>query len=290
MPSKRKEGGAGICEISHSRMGATLFVHPLDLVRFRMQLSGEGGLAKDHRTWLHAFTSVIKNEGTSRLYAGISANILHQAIYTTIRMGSFQAILDKLRKSGHDSLPYQVPAAMAGGLFAGFLATPAEVALVRMTGDGRLPPSERRGYKHVFDALRRISNEEGAKGLYTGLRPTVLRAMIANVAQLVSYTQAKEFLINKGHMENNTKCHIVSSIVSGFMFAFATCPIDVLKTRIQFMESKTTTPLYSGVLDALSKTVHKEGVPALWKGPCRSCRCTLDAPLTQSYCFYFQRI
>lgn len=84
--------------LSIVRMGATLFVHPLDLVRFRMQLSGEGGLTKDHRTWLHAFTSVIKNEGTSRLYAGISANILHQAIYTTTRMGSFQAILDKLRQ------------------------------------------------------------------------------------------------------------------------------------------------------------------------------------------------
>jgi solute carrier family 25 oxoglutarate transporter 11 len=42
-----------------------------------------------------------------------------------------------------------------------FIGTPAGVALVRMTLDGRLPVSERRNYKHIFDALARITREEG---------------------------------------------------------------------------------------------------------------------------------
>lgn len=42
-----------------------------------------------------------------------------------------------------------------------FTGTPAEVALIRMTADGRLPLNERRNYKNVFDALFRIYREEG---------------------------------------------------------------------------------------------------------------------------------
>lgn len=44
-----------------------------------------------------------------------------------------------------------------------FLGTPAEVALIRMTADGRLPLNERRNYKSVFDALFRIYREEGTE-------------------------------------------------------------------------------------------------------------------------------
>ena len=35
-----------------------------------------------------------------------------------------------------------------------------------MTADGKLPPAERRGYKNVFNALVRISKEEGVLTLW----------------------------------------------------------------------------------------------------------------------------
>ena len=38
-----------------------------------------------------------------------------------------------------------------------------------MTSDGRLPPEQRRNYKNVFDALIRISREEGVR--QPGLSP-----------------------------------------------------------------------------------------------------------------------
>lgn len=50
---------------------------------------------------------------------------------------------------------------MAAGAVGAFVGTPAEIALIRMTADGRLPLAEKRGYKNVFDALIRISREEG---------------------------------------------------------------------------------------------------------------------------------
>lgn len=63
-----------------------------------------------------------------------------------------------------------------------------------MTADGRLPLESRRNYKHVFDALIKIRKEEGVMGLWRGTVITVYRAMIANVTQLLSYDEAKEYI------------------------------------------------------------------------------------------------
>lgn len=44
---------------------------------------------------------------------------------------------------------------VAAGSIGAFVGTPAEVALIRMTADGRLPVEQRRNYKNVADALIR---------------------------------------------------------------------------------------------------------------------------------------
>lgn len=67
-----------------------------------------------------------------------------------------------------------------------------------MTADGRLPLHDRRNYRNVFAALHRISYEEGISGLWKGVGPTILRALVSNVAQLVTYTQAKQYILKKG--------------------------------------------------------------------------------------------
>lgn len=50
---------------------------------------------------------------------------------------------------------------MAAGSAGAIVGTPAELALIRMTSDGRLPVHEQRKYKNVFDALYRVIKEEG---------------------------------------------------------------------------------------------------------------------------------
>lgn len=89
---------------------------------------------------------------------------------------------------------------MFAGACGAFVGTPAEVALVRMTADGRLSEAEKRNYKSVFDALIRISRQEGIPMLWRGAIPTMGRSMVVNGAQLASYSQAKEFLLNSGRV------------------------------------------------------------------------------------------
>jgi solute carrier family 25 oxoglutarate transporter 11 len=82
---------------------------------------------------------------------------------------------------------------IAGGI-GSFIGTPCDLALVRMQADSTLPFAERRNYKHVFDAFARIIKEEGVTSCWNGATPTIARAISLNVAQLVTYDEAKERL------------------------------------------------------------------------------------------------
>lgn len=55
-----------------SSMAATVFVQPLDLVKNRMQLSGEGGKARQYKNTFHALTTILKAEGVTGIYTGYS--------------------------------------------------------------------------------------------------------------------------------------------------------------------------------------------------------------------------
>jgi solute carrier family 25 oxoglutarate transporter 11 len=134
-----------------------------------------------------------------------------------------------------------------------------------MTADGRLPIEQRRGYKHVFDALIRVTREEGITTLWRGCIPTVGRAMALNAAQLASYDQAKELIIDAKLMRDGIAAHISASTISGFIASLVSLPFDVAKTRLQNM-SATQGPSYTGMLDCIWKTIQYEGLFSLWKG------------------------
>ncbi|XP_022665970.1 mitochondrial 2-oxoglutarate/malate carrier protein-like [Varroa destructor] len=247
-------------------MAATLFVQPLDLIKNRMQLSGEGGVAKEHKTSFHAFRSIVKNEGLFGLYTGLSAGLFRQASYTTVRMGVYTSLFEWASESSSPSFFMKAGIGMCAGAVGAFFGTPAEVALIRMTSDGRLPPEERRGYRNVFDALFRIAKEENVLTLWRGCMPTIGRAMVVNAAQLASYSQTKQFLLGTGHFKDNIGCHFAASMISGLVTTTASMPVDIAKTRIQNMKVIDGKPQYTGALDVLSKVVRSEGLFALWKG------------------------
>lgn len=58
--------------------------------------------------------------------------------------------------------------------------------------------AERRNYKNAFNALTRIIREEGVLALWRGTVPTMGRAIVVNSAQLGSYSQSKEIILDTG--------------------------------------------------------------------------------------------
>ncbi|GMS84435.1 hypothetical protein PENTCL1PPCAC_6610, partial [Pristionchus entomophagus] len=251
-------------------MGATLVVQPLDLVKNRMQLSGTSG-KKEYRSSFHALTSIIKNEGVRTVYTGLSAGLLRQASYTTVRLGIYTWLFERFSSEHHSpSFLKKASIAMTAGAVGAFAGTPAEIVLIRMTGDGRLAPDQRRNYKNAFEAIGRIAREEGVTTLWRGCVPTVMRAMVVNAAQLATYSQAKESFSSSGLLPQGIAVHFAASMISGFNTAFVSMPVDIAKTRIQSMRIIDGKPEYKNAGDVILKVIKNEGIFALWKGftPC----------------------
>ncbi|XP_035196636.1 mitochondrial 2-oxoglutarate/malate carrier protein [Oxyura jamaicensis] len=249
-------------------MGATVFVQPLDLVKNRMQLSREGAKTREYHTSLHALGSVLRHEGLRGLYTGLSAGLLHQATYTTTSLGIYTVLFERL--TGADGTPPGFLTKAAIGMTAGatgaFMGTPAEVALIHMTADGRLPPAERRGYRNVFDTLLRMAREEGILTLWRGCVPTTAQAVVVNVAQLASYSQSKQFLLDSGYFRDDILCHFCASMISRLVTTAASMPVDIVKTRIQNMRTINGKPEHRNRLDVLLRVVGRKGFFSLWKG------------------------
>jgi len=249
-------------------MGATLFVQPLDLVKNRMQLSGAGGQQRQYKNSFDALTKILRNEGIVGIYTGLSAGLLRQATYTTSRLGVYNILFDMARNPDGSPPGFFKKAAlgMCAGACGAFVGTPAEVTLIRMTADGRLPKAEQRGYTSAFNAIYRIAQEEGVTALWRGVLPTMGRAVVVNAAQLASYSQAKQNLLATAYFDDNIFCHFVASMISGLVTTTASMPVDIAKTRIQNMKTINGVPEYKGAIDVLGKVVRQEGFFSLWKG------------------------
>lgn len=249
-------------------MGATVFVQPLDLVKNRMQMSGVGGAAKAHKSSLHAIASILRQEGVFGVYNGLSAGLLRQATYTTTRLGVFTSLMERFKSPDGTPPSFIMKCAlgMTAGAVGSFIGTPAEISLIRMTSDGRLPVEQQRKYTSVFNALYRITKEEGILTLWRGCGPTVVRAVVVNAAQLATYSQAKQSLLSTAYFKDDLLCHFVASMISGLATTLASMPVDIAKTRIQNMKIVDGKPEYRGALDVFVRVIRQEGIFALWKG------------------------
>ncbi|KAG7210933.1 hypothetical protein KM043_016307 [Ampulex compressa] len=176
-----------------SGMAATCVVHPMDVIKNRIQMQQE------KTSVFNIIKNIYVKEGITKFYSGLTAGLVRQATYTTVRLGIYNQLQDYWRENHVGEPNFGALALMAGtaGAIGAFVGTPAEIALVRMTTDGRLPPEQRRNYKNVFDAFSRIAREEGVFTLWRGSVATMGRAVIVNVSQLATYSQAKFFIASR---------------------------------------------------------------------------------------------
>lgn len=266
-------GVKGFVEGGIASIVAGCTTHPLDLIKVRMQLQGEMAPAQRQALQspprvgpINTAVRIIRQEGFSGLYSGVSATLLRQAVYSTTRMGLY----DLLKKRWSDPTTGTIPLSrkITAGLFAGgvgaAVGNPADVAMVRMQADGRLPPAQRRNYRSVADAIRRMCVAEGVGSLWRGSALTVNRAMLVTASQLASYDQLKEAILARGVMEDGLGTHVAASLGAGVVAAVASNPVDVIKTRV--MNMKVEAAPYAGALDCAVKTVRTEGPMALYKG------------------------
>ncbi|KAK1370845.1 mitochondrial uncoupling protein 5-like [Heracleum sosnowskyi] len=282
-------GVKGFVEGGIASIIAGCSTHPLDLIKVRMQLQGESSGSVQPLRPAMAFQTtttrinlppprvgpvavgvkIVQQDGFRALFSGVSATMLRQTLYSTTRMGLYDVLKQKWTdpETGNMPLMTKIGAGLIAGGVGAAVGNPADVAMVRMQADGRLPASQRRNYKSVVDAISQMRKSEGITSLWRGSSLTVNRAMLVTASQLASYDQIKESILDNNLMKDGLGTHVTASFAAGFVASVVTNPVDVIKTRVMNMKVEAGhAPPYRGAIDCAMKTVKSEGVMALYKG------------------------
>ncbi|KAK6187193.1 hypothetical protein SNE40_005272 [Patella caerulea] len=237
--------------------GAACCTHPLDLLKVHLQTqqSEKIGLLK-------MGVRVVKSDGIFGLYNGLTASILRQLTYSMTRFAIYETVKKELIKDGQ-AMPFYQKILLAGvaGATGGLVGTPADMVNVRMQNDIKLPPEQRRNYKHAVDGLYRVFRDEGFLRLFSGASTASSRAVLVTIGQLACYDQIKTVLLGTGVFSDNLVTHFSSSILAGTIATFLTQPLDVMKTRLM----NAAPGAYSGLVSC-AVDIGKNGPLGFYKG------------------------
>ncbi|CAL3965579.1 unnamed protein product [Diplocarpon coronariae] len=252
-------------------MVATTAIQPIDMIKVRLQLAGEGARTGPKPSPLSVTREILAGGKVMDLYTGLSAGLLRQAVYTTARLGFFDTFMKELtcraRERGTTiGFAERAGAGLAAGGLAAMIGNPADLALIRMQSDGLKPVAERKHYTSVVDALRRIARSEGVSALWAGAAPTVVRAMALNFGQLAFFLEAKQRLQASTSLGPRAQT-LSASAVAGFFASFFSLPFDFVKTRLQKQARAPDGSVpYRGMAHCFAKVAREEGLWRFYKG------------------------
>ncbi|KAI7860826.1 mitochondrial carrier domain-containing protein [Circinella umbellata] len=243
-------GGAASCV-------ATVIVHPFDLTKVRLQnMKGQA-----QHGMVSTMLNIARKEGFFRLYAGLSASLLRQATYSTVRFGAYDKLKQNMVTDSKSNILQLLVCSSTAGALGGASGNPADVLNVRMQSDGQLPVHQRRNYKNAIDGLVRMTKEEGPKSLFRGIGPNVNRAILMTSSQCVTYDIFKDLLLTYSPLSDGLVLHFASSLLAGLVATSVCSPVDVIKTRI--MGSKEVNMSAFSIMKQMYKV---EGITSFFKG------------------------
>lgn len=124
-----------------------------------------------------------------------------------------------------------------GDFAASIVYVPSEVLKTRLQLQGRYNnPHFKSGYNYrgTFDAVRTIVRTEGFAELFSGFKATLYRDLPFSALQFMFYEQfqswAREY---KNSRDIGTRLELLTGAAGGGLAGVLTCPLDVVKTRLQ---------------------------------------------------------
>ncbi|KAI2642208.1 putative dicarboxylate carrier protein [Xylaria nigripes] len=241
---------------SASSMAACV-THPLDLVKVRLQLRSGDAPKNMSGTIVH----IVKTVGPRGLYDGLTASLLRQMTYSTVRIGLYEELKQRFTPQGQKpTLPLLIGLSSFTGLLGGLAGNAADVVNVRMQQDAALPASQRRHYRHGLDGMIKMARTEGFPSWFRGVWPNSARAALMNASQLATYDTFKVMLMTYTPLGDTTTTHFASSLCAGFVATTLCSPVDVIKSRV--MSARTSESLASLITNIYAK----EGISWMFKG------------------------
>jgi solute carrier family 25 uncoupling protein 8/9 len=165
---------------------------PMDTVKVRMQ-----NFQDIYRSMRPTYGQIFAEEGFFAFYRGISAGLLRQITFASMRLGIYDFGIQELENKGVDiHLMHQVSIGLLSGGFSIAVANPFDVLKVKFQSDivptfkdGKMV-GLKRNYSSLRNAIVKIPQTEGIyRGFYLSLWPNIMRNSIVNAIELVTFTR-----------------------------------------------------------------------------------------------------
>jgi hypothetical protein len=227
------------------------FTHPIELVKTRMQVTGNG--------LVNIISSTAKNEGIGGFWKGIAFAWGREGSYASIKLGAYAPVRDAIGAGGKDSPFYLkfLAGAITGGA-GSIVGNPFDVCkTLAQANSGKSVP--------LTELVGKMYRDQGIAGFYRGVEANIARACVLNATKMGVYDIAKGHVADlSGWKRKDPRTVFFSSALAGFFMTITVSPWDMIRTKL--MNQPTDAKIYTGFTDCLRKTVAEGGVLSLWRG------------------------
>lgn len=277
-----------------SAVGAICFTNPIDVVKTRMTLQGQGaaaGAKNPYPNVASALMTIGRNEGLRGLQRGLPASCLWQFSNVSVRFGVYATA--KKQAGVSDAGPFRKWLASLGlaGVSGGLAALASNPFFILKTRYQSFGCAATVGEQHALSgglssAAADIYRSDGPAGFFRGLSAFAPRVIVASAVQLSTYDLVKDALMRHAGLRDGETFAgrlplvVASSFVTGIAVVAAMQPFDFAATRL--VNSRTAaehaaiqcvaggpaaaSPAFSGPLDVIQQTVRAEGLSGVYRG------------------------
>ncbi|KAI5958863.1 hypothetical protein KGF57_002297 [Candida theae] len=236
---------AGVSEI--------LVMYPLDVVKTRQQLDSTNAT----KGTLNCLRTIVREEGFSRLYKGITAPILMEAPKRATKFAANDE-WGKFYKNFFGVASMTQPLAILTGATAGatesFVVVPFELVKIRLQ-------DKTTKFNGMGEVIKDIIQKNGVLGLYKGLESTMWRHIWWNAGYFGCIHQVKSLMPKPKDNKQKILFDLTSGTIGGTFGTVLNTPFDVVKSRIQAGSAR-----YKWTYPSLAIVYKEEGFGALYKG------------------------
>ncbi|KAM0245407.1 hypothetical protein ACHAQJ_010571 [Trichoderma viride] len=250
---------------------ATLVVHPLDIVKTRMQISTSAASAASHDLSTVAMLRSLSSgpKPLASLYRGLvpnlSGNALSWASFFFFKT-RFEDLLTLARGSERPTPSDYFIASALGGAATSFLSNPIWVVKTRMLASDK---GAKGAYPSMWSGFKTIYTTEGIRGLYRGLGVSMI-GVSHGAVQFAVYEPAKRFYFarrkrmgtDNGRM--TTEATVLISSAAKLIAGAVTYPYQVLRSRLQIYSADEK--FGKGFRGVVRMTWKQEGIRGFYRG------------------------
>lgn len=275
---------------------AVLLLHPFDVIKTRLQVQDGAGVAlPQYKGPIDAIRTIMRTEGWRSFYKGLTPALIGSGVAWAAYFYVYEAVKGwHCRWQGKERLSTgwnMLSAAQAGATVclmtnpiwliktrlqlqrAQPLASAAAAAASQLAGAAapavRPTPLQYRGF---LDALMRIGREEGIRGYYKGLGPSLVLQTTHGALQFAVYEELKHFGARLNMEPDEPDRQVTTAELSLFAASskltasVSTYPSQVIRSRIQQRMDDGRTLVYRSTREAVRLTWQREGFVGFYKG------------------------